>query len=111
MSLSVVVFGSVACEKKKQEPLDLQNLPPQQLVEVGKNYYVSNCTSCHALDPRQDHPVGPAVWGSSLPLLEARILHGNYPEGYSPKRSTRMMAAMPFLKEKIPAIYAFLNAQ
>lgn len=53
--------------------------------------------------------MGPAIWGSSTELLERRLVHGDYPPGYSPKRSTKVMTLLPFLKDQIPNLQAYLN--
>lgn len=92
----------VACQK--------QELTSEQiLVQRGKSVYMANCISCHNMDAKREGSVGPAVWGSSLELLEARMLNLNYPEGYKPKRDTELMPEFPDLKDDIPAIHAFLN--
>jgi hypothetical protein len=38
-------------------------------------------------------------------------MRAEYPEGYQPKRETRSMVAMPFLKRQIPAIAAYLESE
>lgn len=78
------------------------------LVAEGRSAYLGNCIACHNPDPTQDGALGPAVAGASRPLLEARVLRGEYPEGYTPKRDTKNMIPMPFLEGKIPALAAYL---
>ena len=78
------------------------------LVAEGRETYLGNCIACHNANPKLEGPLGPPVAGASEPLLDARILHGTYPPGYKPKRSTSAMVPMPFLKNKIPALAAFL---
>lgn len=70
--------------------------------------YVANCTACHNADPALDGSLGPATAGSSIELLEARLLRNSYPEGYIPKRDSRVMMALPYLKDDIPALAAYL---
>ena len=77
--------------------------------ERGRQVYVANCTSCHATDPAQNGPLGPAVQGSSRELLEARILHGSYPPGYTPKRPSAIMQPMPQLAGSLDDLAAFLK--
>ena len=79
------------------------------LVAEGRTTYLANCVACHNANPTLEGPLGPPVAGASEPLLDARILHGTYPPGYEPKRSTSAMVPMPFLKQKIPALAAFLS--
>lgn len=77
--------------------------------EAGRKVYVSYCTACHAMDPNHDGNLGPAVAGSSRELVEARVVHGSYPPGYTPKRSTSAMVALPHLEGDIDALTAYLN--
>jgi len=83
---------------------------PAALAARGKAVYQSNCTACHNADPNVDGPLGPAIKGSSKDLIEARVIHGQYPAGYKPKRMTSLMAVMPYLQADIPALYEYLNA-
>ena len=81
------------------------------LVTRGKAVYISNCTACHNINPKQAGSLGPDVYGSSKELLTARILHAKYPDGYKPKRSSGAMPALPHLANDIDALAAFLNQQ
>ncbi|MBI4513505.1 MAG: hypothetical protein HY702_05285 [Gemmatimonadetes bacterium] len=47
--------------------------------------------------------------GSSRALLEARILRAEYPPGYTPTRTTRLMPARPDLAPYIDDLAAFLQ--
>lgn len=75
----------------------------------GEQVYLAECTACHNSNPAKDGPVGPAVKGSSLELLEARILRASYPPGYTPKRTTTLMPPQPKVASKIPDLAAFLR--
>jgi mono/diheme cytochrome c family protein len=85
------------------------SVPADPLVERGRSVYVQQCTACHSPDPAQTGAVGPAVKGSSRELLEARILRAEYPAGYTPKRTTTTMVALPQLAGDIDALAAFLK--
>ncbi|MCE2392020.1 MAG: cytochrome c [Proteobacteria bacterium] len=76
--------------------------------QAGHQLYRGICIACHHLDPTLDGPTGPAVACSSFELLEARIVRGEYPPGYVPKRPTRLMPAQPYLAERIPELAAYL---
>lgn len=80
----------------------------QTPAERGRQVYVANCIACHHQDPSREGTLGPAVAGASLELLEARILRAEYPPGYEPKRDSNLMPAMPYLKNDIPALAAYL---
>lgn len=79
------------------------------LVQRGKVVYATNCTACHNPNPAQDGALGPAVTGSSRELIDKRVLQGTYPDGYEPKRTSRVMIALPHLKPDIAALTAYLN--
>jgi mono/diheme cytochrome c family protein len=74
----------------------------------GERVYQNVCIACHSADPTRDSALGPAIAGASRELLEARVLRGEYPPGYTPKRSTGVMPPFPNLEEQIPALVAYL---
>lgn len=76
----------------------------------GKQIYAINCTACHNADPAQDGALGPAIAGSSLTLVEARVVHASYPPGYTPKRPTQQMVALPHLAAAVPDLAAYLQS-
>lgn len=102
--LTTLLLISCQKERPKVGPVD-------PLVDKGRAVYLSNCIACHNPDPTLNGAIGPNVHGSSIELLEARILHAKYPDGYKPKRETAQMPAFPELKNEIPALHAFLNAK
>lgn len=76
----------------------------------GKAIYENVCTTCHARDPNQAGVLGPPVAGASEELLMARVVRGEYPPGYTPKRNTRQMPALPHLEPYIGDLAAYLAA-
>lgn len=87
------------------------NANPNSLYSVGQQIYTTRCLVCHNEDPHKAGAVGPAIYGSSMALITARLMTGKYPSGYKPKRPTHIMPQMPDLKPEIPAIFAFLNGK
>ena len=79
------------------------------LAARGRQLYLGQCVQCHSADPATAGPVGPAVKGASRELLEAKIIRGEYPQGYAPKRPTRIMPPQPTLAPDIPALAAYLR--
>ena len=77
--------------------------------ERGRQVYLAQCTSCHSSDPAQNGPLGPAVRGSSREVLEARLLRGVYPPGYTPKRPSAVMQPMPHLAGSLNDLAAYLQ--
>jgi mono/diheme cytochrome c family protein len=77
--------------------------------ERGRAVYQANCTACHNPDPALDGSLGPAVKGSSRALLEARLVRGSYPEGYTPKRGTTLMVPLPALSGSVGDLAAYLQ--
>ncbi len=75
----------------------------------GRQVYLAQCVACHNPEPSQTGPIGPAVKGSSLELLEARVVHGAYPPGYKPKRDSALMQPMPHLASALPDLAAYLK--
>ena len=81
---------------------------PAELAQRGRQVYMANCIACHSQDPSADGALGPAVAGSSYELLEARVLRAEYPEGYTPKRPSKVMIARPHLEDELEALHAYL---
>ena len=79
-------------------------------VERGKTVYQNVCVACHNGDPTKDGALGPAIAGSSEELLYARVIRGEYPPGYTPKRLTGAMPKFAYLEERIPDLAAYLAA-
>jgi mono/diheme cytochrome c family protein len=93
--------------QKDRPPAD----PAQVLVDKGRRLYTLRCASCHNPgNPAVDGALGPAVAGSSRELLDARLNHRTYPDGYTPKRTTNVMQRLPHTPEELDAMHAFLNA-
>ncbi len=76
----------------------------------GRALYLSVCTACHNADPSRDGSVGPANAGASRELLAAKLLRGEYPPGYAPKRPTNVMPRFENLAGSIDDLAAFLAA-
>ena len=77
--------------------------------ERGRQVFAAQCTSCHSSDPTQNGPLGPAVRGSSRELIEARVVRGAYPPGYTPKRPSAIMQPMPSLAGSVDDLAAYLR--
>lgn len=105
----LVSFVGFGCTKKS----DQAETPAASLESpavVGRKLYMQYCVACHNSNPKEDGMIGPANAGSSLELLKAKVLKGEYPDGYHPKRATKSMPPIPTLKEsELEALHAFLN--
>ena len=86
---------------------DASSLSP--LAQQGERVYQNVCIACHNGDPTLDGSLGPAVAGSSAELLEARVVRGEYPPGYQPKRPGEgVMPRFEYLADQIPGLAAYL---
>lgn len=75
----------------------------------GRQVYLAQCISCHNPDPSKVGPLAPPIKGASRELLEARVVRGTYPPGYTPKQASTVMQPMPQLASAIPDLAAFLK--
>jgi len=96
-----LTLGLSACGDREEE---------DTAIARGARVYRNVCATCHAADPNEDGVLGPAIAGASQELLEARVVHGNYPPGYTPKRNTKQMVALPHLEPTIPDLAAYLQS-
>jgi len=81
----------------------------EKLYLQGKKVYMTVCVTCHNPDPKLDGPIGPSIYGSSLELLRGKIVKGEYPPGYKPKRETQLMPPFEEHAKDIEALHVFLN--
>ena len=85
---------------------------PLSAAAEGRKIYDLICVACHDPDPTKDRTggtYGPPIAGSSLELLQLRVLGTEYPEGYTPKRDTNLMTPFPLAPTQIRALHAFLS--
>lgn len=109
----VLVAPPLACSREGREggtKATSSPTPHQALIERGRRVFQANCTTCHSIDPRRPGPVGPAIAGSPLELLRFKVLHNEYPPGYTPQRQTKAMIPFPQLADDLPAIAAYLDS-
>jgi mono/diheme cytochrome c family protein len=79
------------------------------LAARGRQVYLAQCTQCHNANPALPGPVGPAIKSASRELIEAKVIRGEYPPGYTPKRPTKVMPPQPALAPDVPALAAYLK--
>jgi len=97
---------ATACSQGSEGGAASAPVPPE--VAQGRQVYAANCTACHNQDPNQPGALGPAIAGSSEALLQAKVLRGEYPAGYTPKRESHAMIPLPHLTNEIPGLAAYL---
>lgn len=93
------ILALTACPPREEDPA----------VARGRLAYFGNCIACHNMNPALDGAIGPALAGSSRALLEAKVLKGQYPAGYQPKRATSVMPPQPAMAASIEDLAAFLR--
>jgi mono/diheme cytochrome c family protein len=106
LAAALLVVASVVACSDSREPAAAAD----PAVERGRVVYMSICIACHNADPNLDGSLGPANAGSSRALLEAKLLRGEYPPGYRPKRPSRLMPRFENLAGSIDDLAAFLAA-
>lgn len=107
----LILIVAFACTKKSGEAIAPTPGPDaqMQLAMRGQSVYMSRCIACHNVNPNKPGSLGPEIHGASLELLRARVIEGKYPEGYKPKRDTKLMVPIKEVEPDLPALHAFLN--
>jgi mono/diheme cytochrome c family protein len=82
---------------------------PTSAAQRGHQIYGNVCIACHNADPTQPGSLGPPLAGASQALLEAKLLRGEYPPGYTPSRPGQTMPRFEHLRNHIPELAAFLQ--
>ena len=101
LGLVLIAIAAMACAGEADESGD-------PAVARGKTIYRNICVVCHDADPNQASPLGPEIASASRELLEAKLLRGEYPAGYTPKRNTQQMPRFEYLEPNLDDITAFL---
>ena len=104
LGLALIAIAALACSGESEESGD-------PAVARGKKIYRNICLVCHNADPNQAGVLGPAIAGANRELLEARLLRGEYPPGYTPQRTTQQMPRFEFLEPNLDDIAAFLASR
>ena len=104
LALALIAIAPLACGGESEQTGD-------PAVARGEKIYRNVCVVCHNADPNQAGALGPEIAGTSRELLEAKLLRGEYPSGYTPKRNTQQMPRFEFLKPNLDDIAAFLASR
>ena len=108
----VLIVGGIVVSIVMGDGPSATGAPTEPLAQRGQMIYQKVCQQCHNPDPRLDGTGGtvpaPAIADASLELVEGRVLRGEYPAGYTPKRDTKLMPPRADLAAEIPALHAFL---
>ena len=99
-----------ACSVQLWTACGKKNPNADPLATRGHGLYMAHCIACHSVNPALDGSLGPAIKGSALDLVQARVMRGEYPAGYTPKRQTKIMVKLPLTEEDVAAVHAYLNA-
>lgn len=98
--ISYVLYFASSCE---------QGPPESPLAARGRAVFFSKCNACHNADPSRAGAVGPAIKGSSVELITARVRHQTYPENYKPLRETKIMPVIDVSDDDIKALAEFIK--
>jgi mono/diheme cytochrome c family protein len=78
--------------------------------DEGRNLYQSKCVRCHNADPSKKGSVGPDIADSSLELITVRTQKKGYPEGYTPKRKTKIMPIIKLTEAQLKALHTYISS-
>ena len=89
----------------EEEPVD---------IEKGKTIYLAQCTKCHNKDPNVKGSIGPEMVDAPIEVMRAKVATGRYPEplpeGFVPKRKTKLMTKFPQYVKDVPSIHAYVQS-
>jgi mono/diheme cytochrome c family protein len=108
MVAAMIAIGTagIGCGQQQGGAADPQL---SEAAQRGKAVYNGVCVACHNVNPALDGSLGPANAHASRALVEAKVLRGEYPPGYAPKRPSRAMPAFPHLADKVDDLTAWLS--
>ncbi|HXH31239.1 MAG TPA: hypothetical protein VNJ01_10540 [Bacteriovoracaceae bacterium] len=83
-------------------------------IETGKKIYISTCIKCHNKDPNIKGPIGPELVDSPIGIMQHKVTTGRYPdplpEGFVPKRKTKLMTKFTEHVKDVPSIHAYVQS-
>jgi ubiquinol-cytochrome c reductase cytochrome c subunit len=103
-----VVMLAIACSEGANAPSDADS-PQAAAIQRGRKIYENVCIACHNADPAQPGSLGPQVAGASRELIEAKVLRGEYPPGYTPVRPGQTMPKYEYLADRLDDLVAYLQ--
>jgi mono/diheme cytochrome c family protein len=107
-SAALAAIFAIACSDGSSSPAD-DSAPVDVAARRGRQIYGNVCIACHNADPAQAGSLGPPLAGASQALLEAKLLRGEYPPGYTPSRPGQSMPRFEHLRDHIPELAAYLQ--
>lgn len=79
-------------------------------IQEGKRIYTTTCMKCHNANPHKPGSIGPDLYSTPKEVFATKIVHGMYPEGYTPKRKTRVMPKFKNLEGKVDSIHEYVKS-
>ncbi len=83
-------------------------------IEKGHQIYLSQCIACHNKDPNVKGAIGPELVDAPVDLMKIKVVTGRYPEvlpdGFVPKRKTKLMKKFPQFEADVPSIHAWIQS-
>ncbi|MCU0669617.1 MAG: cytochrome c [Myxococcota bacterium] len=104
-ALAVVGGTTIGCGQQE----GVAAAPLSEAAQRGQVVYNGVCIACHNTNPALDGALGPGNAHASRELVEAKVVRGEYPPGYTPKRPSRAMPAFPHLADKVDDLTAWLT--
>jgi len=107
-SLLAAALLAIGCSEQTSAPA-AGGSEQAAAVKRGRQIYENVCIACHNGDPTQPGSLGPPLAGSSRELVEAKVLRGAYPPGYTPKRPGQAMPRYEYLSGRLGDVAAYLE--
>ena len=105
-ALIILIFSIVSFNYKDE----LKIPTDQTLIQEGKRIYMSTCAQCHNTNPHKPGSIGPDLYSTPEKVFYTKVPEGKYPEGYKPKRSTKVMPKFKHLTNRIDMIYNYIRS-
>jgi len=108
VGFAALVMVAIACSEGSNAPAD-GDTPQAAAIQRGRKIYENVCIACHNGDPTHPGSLGPQVAGASRELIEAKVLRGAYPPGYTPVRPGQTMPKYEYLADRLDDVVAYLQ--
>ena len=107
-SIVAAALLAIGCSDESNPPAGADSAQAAA-AKRGRQIYENVCIACHNGDPTQAGALGPPVEGASRELIEAKVLRGEYPPGYTPQRPGQTMPRYEYLAGKLGDVAVYLQ--
>lgn len=109
-ALFIILFTAASFNSSGQA-LMVTSIPTNEVQHIeGKRIYTLTCIKCHNKDPHIKGSIAPDLFTTPREVFHTKVITGTYPDGYTPKRKTKVMPKFKHLTNDVDKIYDYIQS-